>query len=185
MSSPSNGDLAPSSSKEAFPPNWAARPRFPSRRMVYVANLQFRWKASWPTFIENPARTWPRTRGKPEIAGLHNVGLCGPFFGMRLGQQILRLFWFLVVGFVAGVGMSARAQAQDYPTHSITVVVGFPPGGPTDTVARIVADQMSKSLAQSVIVENIPGAAGTIGGAVSLAQNPMGTHSALGNGRPM
>ena len=111
---------------------------------------------------------------------MHNVGLCGPFFGMRLGQQILRLFWLLVVGFVAGVGMSARAQAQDYPTHSITVVVGFPPGGPTDTVARIVADQMSKSLGQSVIVENIPGAAGTIGGTRVARSKPDGYTLSVG-----
>ena len=60
-SSLSNGDLAPSSLKGVFPLSWAGRPRFPLYRKDYAANSQFRWKASRPIFIKNPARTWPRT----------------------------------------------------------------------------------------------------------------------------
>ena len=99
---------------------------------------------------------------------------------MRLRQQILRLFWSFLVGFFAEVGTSAGAHAQDYPTRPITIVVGFPPGGPTDTVARIVADQMSKSLGQSVIVENVAGAAGTIGGARVARSKPDGYTLSVG-----
>ena len=55
------------------------------------------------------------------------------------------------------------ANAQDYPTRTITIVVPFPPGGPTDTIARILADRMKAPLGQTVIVENIGGAGGAIG----------------------
>ena len=55
------------------------------------------------------------------------------------------------------------AQAQDYPTRTITITVPFAAGGPTDTVARLVAQSMTKSLGQTVIVENVGGAGGTIG----------------------
>jgi tripartite-type tricarboxylate transporter receptor subunit TctC len=63
------------------------------------------------------------------------------------------------------------AMAQNYPTRSITVVVPFPAGGPSDVVARIVAESMSKSLGQQMIIENVGGAGGTIGsGRVAAAK---------------
>ena len=55
------------------------------------------------------------------------------------------------------------ASAQDYPTRTISVIVPFAAGGPTDTVARLVAQSMSKTLGHTVIVENAGGAGGTIG----------------------
>lgn len=58
---------------------------------------------------------------------------------------------------------AAPAQAQDYPARPITMVVPFAAGGPTDTVARVTAEQMSRLLGQSVVVENVAGAGGTIG----------------------
>lgn len=70
----------------------------------------------------------------------------------------------LVVALAAVIG-AAGAQAQTFPSHSLTIIVGFPPGGPTDTVARILAEHMKTTLGQSVVVENVAGAAGTIGGA--------------------
>ena len=57
----------------------------------------------------------------------------------------------------------AAASAQQYPTHTITIVVPFAAGGPTDTVTRLIAQSMTKSLGQTVIVENTAGAGGTIG----------------------
>ena len=57
----------------------------------------------------------------------------------------------------------AIAQAQDYPSRPITVVVPFPAGGPTDTLARILADGMKTALRQPVIIENISGAGGSVG----------------------
>ncbi|MGF7007134.1 tripartite tricarboxylate transporter substrate-binding protein [Aminobacter sp. BE322] len=55
------------------------------------------------------------------------------------------------------------ADAQTYPERTITVVVPFSAGGPTDTVTRLVAESMSKDLGQQVIVENVGGAGGTLG----------------------
>ena len=57
----------------------------------------------------------------------------------------------------------ARPLAQDYPTRPITVIVPFPAGGPTDTIARVTAQSMSKLLGQQIIVENVSGAGGTLG----------------------
>lgn len=55
------------------------------------------------------------------------------------------------------------ALAQDYPTRPITMIVPFPAGGPTDTIARVTAQSMAKPLGQQVIVENVSGAGGTLG----------------------
>lgn len=57
----------------------------------------------------------------------------------------------------------APVQVQGYPTRPITMIVPFPPGGPSDVVVRIVADSMSKALGNSIVIENVGGAGGTIG----------------------
>lgn len=68
--------------------------------------------------------------------------------------------------------LSGTAFAQDYPTKPITVVVPFSAGGPTDTVARLVAEAMSQDLGQQVVVQNVGGAGGTLGaGQVATAPN--------------
>jgi tripartite-type tricarboxylate transporter receptor subunit TctC len=54
------------------------------------------------------------------------------------------------------------AMAQDYPTRPITMIVPYPPGGATDTIARIIQDSMSQKLGQQIIIENIGGAGGMI-----------------------
>ena len=58
---------------------------------------------------------------------------------------------------------AADARAQDFPSRIVRVVVAFPAGGPTDFVARILADRLKPLLGQNVIVENRPGANGAIG----------------------
>ena len=65
----------------------------------------------------------------------------------------------------AGLGLSgvSQATAQVYPSRPITMVVPYAAGGPTDTIARIMAEGMRASLGQTIIVENTTGAAGTIG----------------------
>lgn len=57
----------------------------------------------------------------------------------------------------------ADTSAEVYPSRQITMVVPFPAGGPTDTIARIVSERMSASLAQPIVIENVTGAAGSIG----------------------
>ncbi len=61
-----------------------------------------------------------------------------------------------------GVG-AAHAQLPAYPAKAITVVVAYPPGGDTDAIARLFADKLSARLKQTVIVDNKPGAGGTLG----------------------
>ena len=79
-------------------------------------------------------------------------------------------------------------HAQDFPSRHITLVAPFQAGGPSDTVARLIAIPMSKALGQQVIVENVTGAGGTIGsGRVAKAQpdgytlgiSGSGTHAAV------
>ena len=67
-----------------------------------------------------------------------------------------------------------RWRAQDYPSRAITVIVPFPPGGASDVVARIVTNQMSRILGQSIIIENVSGAGGTVGSARVAAAAPDG-----------
>jgi len=55
-----------------------------------------------------------------------------------------------------------HAQAQSFPSRPVTMIVPFAAGGPTDTIARVVGDRMGQSLGQSVIIENVTGAGGTI-----------------------
>ena len=69
---------------------------------------------------------------------------------------------------------AASAQAQPYPSRPITVVVPFPAGGPSDVVARIVAENMGKVLGQTMVIENVGGAGGTIGSARVAAAAPDG-----------
>src|ERR1700688_3840163 len=77
----------------------------------------------------------------------------------------------IAMAFVAG---AVPACAQDYPSRSITVIVPFPPGGASDVVARIVTNQMSKTLGQSIVIENIGGGGGTIGSERGAAAAPDG-----------
>ncbi|MEA2815763.1 MAG: hypothetical protein QOI93_3460 [Rhodospirillaceae bacterium] len=70
---------------------------------------------------------------------------------------------FSVGAMLALCTVALPAHAQDYPNRSINVVVPFPAGGPSDVVARIVADQMGKVLGKSLVIENVGGAGGTLG----------------------
>jgi tripartite-type tricarboxylate transporter receptor subunit TctC len=83
---------------------------------------------------------------------------------------------------LAALSASANiAAAQDYPTHPITMGMPFAAGGPGDVLARMLAQQMGKTLGQNVVVDNITGAAGSIGtGAVARAA-PDGYSLILGN----
>jgi tripartite-type tricarboxylate transporter receptor subunit TctC len=68
-----------------------------------------------------------------------------------------------LIATMLGLGWTGLAAAQSYPTRPITMIVPFPAGGATDTLARFLSEQMRGILGQPVIIENIAGAAGSIG----------------------
>src|SRR5512138_3774148 len=61
------------------------------------------------------------------------------------------------------VGLAAPAQAETFPSKPITIIVPFAAGGPSDVLARVLAEKMRVTLKETVVVENVTGAAGTIG----------------------
>ena len=89
---------------------------------------------------------------------------------------------------LAGLGsLVAAAHAQDYPTRTITMIVPFAAGGPTDIIARIVTAEMAKTLGQTIVIENVVGAGGTTAttraaraapDGYTLITGHMGTHAA-------
>jgi len=68
----------------------------------------------------------------------------------------------LVIALCAALAMAANAAAQTYPSRPVTLVVGFAPGGGTDTVARVMQKKLGEYLGQTIVVENRAGAGGTI-----------------------
>ncbi|HQZ45755.1 MAG TPA: tripartite tricarboxylate transporter substrate binding protein BugD [Usitatibacteraceae bacterium] len=80
---------------------------------------------------------------------------------------------------LAALVACTTAFAQDYPSRTITMVAPFPAGGPTDTVARLLGQSMGKALGQTVIIENVAGAGGTIGSKRVAAAKPDGYHILL------
>ena len=89
----------------------------------------------------------------------------------KSGGFVLRKLISIAIALIACV---LPAAAQDFPTRTITMVVPYPAGGPSDVVARIVADGMSRRLGQTIIIENVGGAGGTIGTARVAAATPDG-----------
>ena len=91
-----------------------------------------------------------------------------------------RLFLHLAAGAAAFPALSRIASAQTYPSRPITLAVPFAPGGPTDTIARVLAERLRASLGQPVIVENTTGAGGTIGVGRAARAAPDGYTISLG-----
>jgi tripartite-type tricarboxylate transporter receptor subunit TctC len=92
----------------------------------------------------------------------------------------MRKLLTVMVAAVAGLGWTGLAAAQTYPTHPITMIVPFPAGGATDTLARFLAEKMRPILGQSVIIENIGGAAGSIGVGRAVRSAPDGYTLSIG-----
>ena len=77
-------------------------------------------------------------------------------------------------------GVSDRAQAQTFPNRTITLVIPFAPGGSTSIVGRVIADKMSELLGEKVVVDNRPGAGGTVGTKAVARSDPDGYTIGLG-----
>src|SRR4051794_37073799 len=91
-----------------------------------------------------------------------------------------RVFVAMLGVLVAGLVQSAVAQTS-YPNKPITVIVPFAAGGPTDVVARIVGEHMTRTLGQQLVIENVGGAGGTTGMTRVAQSAPDGYTIAVGN----
>jgi len=87
----------------------------------------------------------------------------------------------LAAALIAVLSAIAPVQAENYPSRPITLIVGFPPGGPTDTLARILADGMKSALGQTIVVETVSGASGTIATGRIVHASPDGYTIGIGN----
>jgi tripartite-type tricarboxylate transporter receptor subunit TctC len=92
----------------------------------------------------------------------------------RISGTMLLAFAFIVAAF-------GTAAAQTYPARPIKMIVPFTPGGPVDVAARIVVQQLPRSLGQSVVIENRAGAAGAIGAKAVVSAEPDGYTLLCGN----
>ena len=79
------------------------------------------------------------------------------------------------------VGLTGPAAAQQYPSRAITMVVPFPAGGPTDTLARILGERLRVSLGQMIVIENVTGAGASIGVTRAVQSSPDGYTLSIGN----
>src|SRR5712671_6769523 len=89
--------------------------------------------------------------------------------------------WLCATALACGLpGASDEAQAQSFPSHAITLVIPFAPGGSTLIVGRVIADEMSELIGEKVVVDNRPGAGGTVGTKAVAKSEPDGYTIALG-----
>ena len=92
-----------------------------------------------------------------------------------------RYRWAVAIVALLASAAAASAQTPTYPTRPVTMMVGFPPGGPTDTLARILGDAMQKTLGQPVVIETASGASGTIAAGRVAHAAPDGYTIGIGN----
>jgi tripartite-type tricarboxylate transporter receptor subunit TctC len=87
----------------------------------------------------------------------------------------------LGLGVAITLALTSGAMAQAYPARPVTMIVPFAAGGPTDIIARIVGDHMSKTLGQQIVIENVAGAGGTTGITRAMTATPDGYTIAMGH----
>jgi len=87
----------------------------------------------------------------------------------------------IAVVLAAVVGLCTAGHADPFPSHPVTVIVPFPAGGPTDTLARILSDRMRVALGQPIVIENLTGAGASIGVARAAQAAPDGYTLSIGN----
>src|SRR3974390_3669941 len=78
-------------------------------------------------------------------------------------DPMFKLFHSLAAVVAISFAVSSVVYAQDYPNRTVRIIVAQPPGGGTDTIARLIADRLSKQLGQTFVVENRPGAGMNVG----------------------
>jgi tripartite-type tricarboxylate transporter receptor subunit TctC len=95
----------------------------------------------------------------------------------------------IILAVVAALALGTAARAENYPSHPITIIVPFAAGGPSDAMARILAERMKTTLGEVLLIENVTGAGGSIGVGRAVRSAPdgytisfghLGTHVANG-----
>src|SRR5664279_3466677 len=94
------------------------------------------------------------------MAGRVQMRLCAPY---EIGRNPMRKWLTVVIATLVCLASAGMAAAQNYPARQITMIVPFPAGGATDTLGRFLAEKLRAVLGQPVIIENVAGAAGSIG----------------------
>src|SRR5262245_31458858 len=117
--------------------------------------------------MASPPAAWPHRDQRVGVAAPIPIRLCCPVGDIVAGRRIVmitrRSFNALAAGAALMPGMAAgraRAQAwsaQAWPTRPVRLIVPFAAGGPTDLIARVVGERLSKSWGQQVVIENRPG----------------------------
>src|SRR2546430_4770635 len=96
--------------------------------------------------------------------------------GTDESKAVIMVAKHLRLSAIAAIGLSLSSAVptfgQSYPDRPIKIVVPYPAGGPTDVMARLIAQRLAASFGQAVIVDNRPGAGGTIGTKVVASSRP-------------
>jgi tripartite-type tricarboxylate transporter receptor subunit TctC len=100
---------------------------------------------------------------------------------MRKPEAFMARRLMTAVALLAASVIAREAAAQPYPTKPVTIVVPFPPGGPVDTIGRILSERMRTALGQPIVIENVGGAAGSLGVGRAARAAPDGYTLSLGN----
>src|SRR2546430_2810348 len=100
---------------------------------------------------------------------------------LRPGRKTMPFMCRLIAGSLLAVALQCSPAAAQDPNKPVTVIVPFAAGGPTDVVTRLVGDHMSRTLGQTLVVENVGGAGGTLGMTRAAQAQPDGYTIAVGN----
>lgn len=136
-------------------------------------------------------RVLRRCRGSAGVHGIANAACTRWSSALTFGtirsrrnleRRIAMKIWLSILGLAASSLIFPEANAQAWPSASVTLVVGFAPGGSTDIAARVISQHLSIRLGQPVLVVNRPGASGVIGAASVASAKPDGQTFLFGSG---
>jgi hypothetical protein len=130
-------------------------------------------------FLPLAERPGPRLRRCGDLTALVVPAVREKMDKLRAGQSCvepaMKRLVTVALAFVGSLAVMAPARAQDYPSRTVTIVVPFPAGGPTDELARLIGNGLAKKFNQTFIVQNISGVAPTSAPITSRMRRPTAT----------